>query len=371
MGNEVLFVNIFIICFIYVILFLSMFFINDFKGNGRILFGISIPKEYVSDSRIVNLKNKYKLNISISSAVLFFIGLIFINSSMPLTILILVFGSIITSTIFYFLGYKKLKGIKENENWSNLSSKKVYVSMNNTREENLLNLWWFLVPIAFALINLAVILININSLPETIILHIGFNGPDSFGSGSDLSTKLEILMLPFLNILIVGMNFFAIKNQIKQSDRLNGGTVEEAKTKTYKSKKQTIVLTFIITLVVSIMMTILSLYCIKLITLSLPVLLITSMLPVLILLVAMPILIRSNHKKEVSLANASEEDIYIDDDNPYKFGGLFYYNKNNPSTWVPKRMGIGYTVNFATSGGKLFIILILSLIIVPLIIGLL
>lgn len=371
MENNVLFFNIFISCFIYLILFLSMFFINDFKGHGRILFGISLPKEYITDSRIVNLKNKYKLNISISSAVLFFIGLIFINSAMPLTILILVFGSIITSTLFYFLGYKKLKEIKEKENWSNLSSKKVYVAMNNNREENLLNLWWFLVPIAFALINLIVILININSLPETVILHIGFNGPDSFGSGSDMSTKMQILLLPILNIFIVGMNFFAIKNQIKQSDRLNGGTIEEAKAKTYKSKKQTIILTFVITLVVSIMMTILSFYSIKLITLSLPVLLLTSMLPILILLVALPIFIRSNRKKEAVSVNATEEDIYIDDDNPYKFGGLFYYNKKNPSTWVPKRMGIGYTVNFATLGGKLFIVFILALIIIPLIIGLL
>lgn len=363
MGNNSLAINLLINVPIFIILFLSMYFINDFKGNGSILFGIRIPKDFSKDSRVLIIKNKYKMNITLSSAVLFMIGILLTKYSPQLSTLVAVFGMIIFSTIFYFLSYKKLLALKTNENWSELSSKKVYISLSSPREENIISLWWFVVPITFAIINLIIILFNINSLPESVILHIGFNGPDRFGNGAELSTKLEILLLPILNLIVVGINFFAIKNQLKQADKLNGGTVEEVKSKNFKSKKQTILLTFITSLIISMMLTMISLYCIRIIDLSLPLLLTISFSPVFILLIAMPLFIKANKEKEIVSANANEENIYIDDDNPYKFGGLFYYNKNNPSTWIPKRMGIGYTINFATLGGKSFIIIIFALVI--------
>jgi uncharacterized membrane protein len=54
------------------------------------------------------------------------------------------------------------------------------------------------------------------------------------------------------------------------------------------------------------------------------------------------------------------------DDDQYWKGGLFYFNKNDPSVFVEKRFGIGYTINFANPIGYFILILpIVLMLIIP------
>lgn len=52
----------------------------------------------------------------------------------------------------------------------------------------------------------------------------------------------------------------------------------------------------------------------------------------------------------------------LDDDAKWVLG-MFYYNPSDPSTFVEKRTGIGYTLNFARPGGWVLLIGILIFII--------
>ena len=53
-------------------------------------------------------------------------------------------------------------------------------------------------------------------------------------------------------------------------------------------------------------------------------------------------------------ANASTDGDYIyRDDDRYWAGGLFYNNPDDPAVFVPKRYGMGWTVNFGNPKGKL------------------
>lgn len=45
----------------------------------------------------------------------------------------------------------------------------------------------------------------------------------------------------------------------------------------------------------------------------------------------------------------------LDDDRYWK-GGIFYYNPNDPRMFVPKRSGLGYTVNLGNRDAVLFLI---------------
>lgn len=57
------------------------------------------------------------------------------------------------------------------------------------------------------------------------------------------------------------------------------------------------------------------------------------------------------------------------DDKYWKLGGLIYNNPEDPSVFVAKRIGIGYTINLGTTKGKIalvgFLVLILVMMIVP------
>lgn len=63
---------------------------------------------------------------------------------------------------------------------------------------------------------------------------------------------------------------------------------------------------------------------------------------------------------------AKREDFFDDDDDAW-IGGIIYYNKKDKRTMVPQRLGIGTTVNLATTAGKIWDIIGIAtlLIVIP------
>lgn len=75
--------------------------------------------------------------------------------------------------------------------------------------------------------------------------------------------------------------------------------------------------------------------------------------------------IRRPEAKEKRHADNLVIPVYRDDDRYWY--GFFYYNPDDPDVIVPKRYGIGWTVNFGRPAGKLFAIALLILILLPLV----
>jgi uncharacterized membrane protein len=79
---------------------------------------------------------------------------------------------------------------------------------------------------------------------------------------------------------------------------------------------------------------------------------------------------RSNSANSSTARSPSPAAIYRDDDR-YWFAGAIYYNPDDPDLIVPKRFGWGWTVNFARPEGKIVLIVIILLCLVPVILMLL
>lgn len=52
-------------------------------------------------------------------------------------------------------------------------------------------------------------------------------------------------------------------------------------------------------------------------------------------------------------------------DERYWRGGMIYYNPDDPDPFVPKRFGIGWTVNFAHPGGKVILAVMVAMVLLP------
>lgn len=52
-------------------------------------------------------------------------------------------------------------------------------------------------------------------------------------------------------------------------------------------------------------------------------------------------------------------------DSRYWFAGMFYYNPDDPDAIVPKRFGLGWTINFAHPWGKVFMAIIIAMTLLP------
>jgi uncharacterized membrane protein len=64
-------------------------------------------------------------------------------------------------------------------------------------------------------------------------------------------------------------------------------------------------------------------------------------------------------------ANRRRTNPVFRDDERYWYAGLFYTNPDDPALFVPKRFGLGWTMNFGHPQAKLVLIGILLLVILP------
>jgi uncharacterized membrane protein len=79
-----------------------------------------------------------------------------------------------------------------------------------------------------------------------------------------------------------------------------------------------------------------------------------------------------SQRKASTPADRPRTGVVFRDDDRYWYGGFFYNNPDDPDPFVPKRYGLGWTVNFGHPVGKLVLIAMLLLgLVLPLVVALL
>jgi uncharacterized membrane protein len=76
-----------------------------------------------------------------------------------------------------------------------------------------------------------------------------------------------------------------------------------------------------------------------------------------------------SHRHPGSPTNRRRTGPVFRDDDRYWYGGLFYYNPDDPDPFVPKRFGWGWTLNFAHPMGKLFLAIMAAMILLPVVLS--
>ncbi len=84
------------------------------------------------------------------------------------------------------------------------------------------------------------------------------------------------------------------------------------------------------------------------------VLLIGGLLIAVVLVLFLPT--RASRSKAGTPAGRQRTGAVFRDDDRYWYGGFFYNNPDDPAVFVPKRFGLGWTVNFGNPRGKLLLI---------------
>jgi uncharacterized membrane protein len=75
-----------------------------------------------------------------------------------------------------------------------------------------------------------------------------------------------------------------------------------------------------------------------------------------ILIAIIVVLFLPAQRKAGTPADHYRSDYVYRDDDRYWYGGFFYNNPDDPAVFVPRRYGMGWTVNFGNPKGKLFFV---------------
>ncbi|MGM0753871.1 MAG: DUF1648 domain-containing protein [Bacillota bacterium] len=340
-----------------------------------VVFGVTIPVDEIRNGQLLRYKKIYAVStflISILIVSLYFAWatsntptdnhLIFAGLSLPFLILFI-------SLSLYFYFHVKVTGLKQREQWFK-DRKQVKVSELNIRTKDEMLPWiMFTIPIVITVGLIVFTLVNYSSFPDQIPVHWGPDGqPDSFTPKSYLS----VLTLPFV-LLTMSFMFLGINELTRNSGiKLSAGNVKASRIRQLRLRKYTSWLLFFISILISMLFTFLQFTTLYENSVSDLVIIIMPLAFSAIVLIGTVLLAVKVGKKDSDfdmevIDEASGEMINADDDQYWK-GGLIYFNPNDPSIFVEKRFGVGWTLNFARPLGyiiligPLLVILIITLI---------
>lgn len=360
--------------FLSLVVFFSGLYVNKFSNKG-IVFGVRVPKEYERCEEIKTLEKKYK-KVYILSILPFIIILNFIVFICPklyvfITATFLLVSIVNIPVIVY---WKKLSELKKEKKWGKLGRNVVVVDTSIRKPKNNEDIAsiknkHFLLLIVVPIINMILTLIYYKNVPDIFPIHFNSSGiADRFASKSGLSGLINLMILPLMEIVMIlffmVINKFAINGKVD----INSGTLSEIKeqSKTFKMYNSIFLYSILIEIVILFSLIQFSIIyswssnVIKLITIiSLIVILFTV---IVITMIGYKI---GQGGKNIKI-NKKDEEIYRDDDKNWILGN-FYYNRNDPSIFVEKRIGIGWDVNLGNPIGMIIMILPIILIIATII----
>lgn len=346
------------------LLYVLIYFTQSLSGK-RQFYGISLNSDYFNKSEFKNLDKRFKSLVTIG----------FILFSIITLALIYGFNAYVSSSIIPMLGFclyqfvvyvhihNKVKNLKSelalNDPKVELEKTKVILDTKFITEKNII-INKFSIVLAIPII--AVVLVGIymltqyNSIPNTIPTHWGISGaPDAFADKSFGLILAQVVMMIGLSIVIYISSIYSLKSRAK----LSTTNVDNSK-KLHLHYLKSFGYTFLA------------------LNISCQALLITILIATLkggnvnntILFTSVIILILSSiyltYLYYKSPTKAKDAVYSIDDEDSLWIFGCLYNNPNDPSIFVSKRFGVGWTVNVGTTKGKLifilpFLIIILSL----------
>lgn len=328
-----------------------------------VVFGVTIPVDEIRNEQLLHYKKLYAILtffISIAALALYFIWSKNIPSTenhLILAGLLLPFVILFISMSHYFYFHMKVTTLKREKQWFK-DRKQVKVSELNLRTRDEMLPWIvYVVPMVITAGLMVFTLVNYNNLPDQIPTHWGPDGkPDSFTTKTYLSALTLPLVLLVMNTMFLGVNELTRNSGIK----LSAGNIKASRVRQLRLRKYTSWLLFFISILISMLFTFLQFTTLyensvsDLLIITMP---LTFSALVLIGTVLMAIKVgKKDSDLDVEVIDEGTGEVINADDDQYWKGGLFYFNPEDPSIFVEKRFGVGWTLNFARPLGYLILV---------------
>ncbi|MFP7296721.1 DUF1648 domain-containing protein [Neobacillus niacini] len=330
-----------------------------------IIFGITVPEKHLKNEQLLSYKKRYTLMVSLVSLVVLAGYVFWVLSTNPgeeptvLVGTIIQFGIILFSLSLYFFFHGKTLQLKRKNKWmENLSQVKV-ADLSARSQDEMIPWYMFLLPMIVTVGVIGYSIFQYDLLPEQIPTHWGINGEaDAFTEKTPMSAVLMPLTLLAMQVMVLGIHIGKIKSGIK----LSATGTNASRKRQLTLRKSSSWLMLLVNLLLTILFSYFQLTTIHPDLFAGTAMVAAPMIFLVIILAATIVFAVKVGRSDKHSVDVSEEEITDYDEDSYWKGGLFYFNKNDPSIFVEKRFGVGWTLNFANPLG--YIIFILPLVVV-------
>ncbi|QAT40895.1 DUF1648 domain-containing protein [Clostridium sp. JN-9] len=345
----------------------------------EIYFGVRIPEEKLDSDK---LKKVYPGFISANLKVcipyiLIFNVILFFKSQQAVAIFIAgILLYTLVNTLIYYYYHREVIKIKHSNHWDEGKKQIVVVDTEfskNKSRKMLASKWWFLIPLALIALNVTMGFAVYNTLPDRIATHWNAAGEVNGWQRKSYGT---IMQLPVVQLFLVIIMYISYKTIGWAKQQIDTSNPEESKEKNRIFRYAWSVYMILSTILLTIMFTFMNM-------IVLGILKIDSKLMLPIILVITGVMLAGSvylsvklgqGGSRINLSRLHEKKVNSsskNDDEYWKLGCI-YFNHEDPSIFVEKRFGVGWTMNFGSLGGILVLVgLILAIVLLPVLIKIL
>ncbi|MFD2673266.1 DUF1648 domain-containing protein [Marinicrinis sediminis] len=360
----------------FTMLFMAILFISavqifiPFIVKRSVVFGVTVPNEQTKHPRLQSYKKQYAaLTFVVGLAVT--LGYVIWNQNgtdetkLVLSGVLAIFTVLLTSLSLYFYFHYQTMKRKKAEEWFR-DVKQVHVTDLALRvKDEMLPSWIHLIPGIVTVILVVLSIRLYDQLPGQIPIHWGADGqPDAFTDKNWMSVIRLPLVLLTVQMMFLIINLFTKRSGIK----INAANLTSSRLRQLRLRKYTSWFLMIINVLITMLFSFLQLHLLyenmfhDQFLVFMPIAFFLLILAGVLVLAIRVGKVDSDIEGALVTEQANKQE-RVDDDSYWK-GGLLYFNPNDPSIFVEKRFGIGYTINFAQPMSYVILLVPVALILV-------
>ncbi|GGL65146.1 DUF5808 domain-containing protein [Sporolactobacillus putidus] len=317
----------------------SLFVIQPWFSRKNVLFGVVFGDDSIwRDEKAKRIRKRY-LWEAISGALLvclgffiYFIQVLPARGAGALTSNLSVFALILVETLVFIAANRRTRRFKNKiDRDARLVSNKVIIETDINEKETVVPGWWLLLLLPVFLASLAVALLGYSMMPDKIPTHYSFTAVNGWSHKSLLTIMTPVIIEAVLSAIIFVSCFFT--RRAPASVRGNPDAAPDS----YRFRKVMVVMMLSVGVLLELNFLITEIGFI------------TPVAPLWFTVMSIAELVMFGfivlfYFRFVRLKKPSGP--ILDDDRKWLLG-IVYFNPSDPSIFVEKRVGIGYTVNCA------------------------
>lgn len=347
---------------IFIPIYISMMFIPYWTRKTD-SFGVSIPEEVFQHPFLKKMRKQYAITIGTFS--LLFTIFFLLQSPTPtdekawsifFTIGVIVY--LLYSFFTYLIFHGKMKKLKIDKKWQQEKSTALVVSTTFHTQKRTYSNAWFMISFGIALITMFITFRFYQQIPDQIPMQYNFSGEvTNWAKKSHRSVLIIPIMQIYLTLLFLFINIIIAK--AKQQIDVNNP--EQSMEKNIIFRRRWSLFMIVNGIAFVILFSVIQFSFIFSIHQTLLFILPIGLSFIMILWAIILSFTTGQGGSRLNIGRTKEGDtINRDEDKHWKLG-QFYFNKNDPSIFLEKRFGVGWTINCAHPIAWIFILGIILL----------
>jgi len=329
------------------------FALFPYVSRRTVIFGVSVPEDVYRDPRVKSLRGTYRNGVLIAGAVfvaaqalLYYLGGL-TEDAQAIWLSVLIAVNLCVNGAVYLRAYNGMKRLKEAEGWNKNAPQLVTVDTGFRRKKSMVSPLYFVSHLVLIAGTLIVSLTRYDSLPAMI--------PTTYDTAGNVVGWMEksykaILIMPGIELFMTLIMLFAYYMIAKSRQQIDPANREASLRRNMVFRRRWSAFTVYGGLLMAAVFALVQLTILGILDQGVT-LILSLALPVVIIAAVIALAVTTGQSGSRVKAGAGEyppakKAAVREDDSNWKYG-VWYYNPDDPSLFVEKRVGIGWTMNWA------------------------